>query len=404
MKNSVLVAALVAVGSVFGAQPRSERIGFIYNHDDSCWYQEKWKSRAGDGEAGLRKLVDIFADGNMSEFFVCVNAQCATFDSKTISPYGWCLPADADAKGEYHCSDAIRNCAYNYIRKGVDANAILLDQCRRRKVGGWVSIRMNDCHENFDLKTAFHSRFWREHPQFWCVSNDTRAAGWDVRDRALDYSHREVREYFLAFVKECLERYDADGIELDFMRFTRYFPAGTERKNAHYLTEFLREARALVKSAAEKRGHPVKLAVRVESRPEAARAAGKDFETWAKEGLIDRLIVCNCWTSVDFNLPFGAWKQCVQELDPKVEVIPGLDGGACDIGTDGKRAPRHLLTYGEYAAFIDRMLAAGAKTIYFFNLFDVEDMNVFNKLVQGPFDRDAIHRAAEGVKVTTFHD
>lgn len=40
------------------------------------------------------------------------------------------------------------------------------------------------------------------------------------------------------------------------------------------------------------------------------------------------------------------------------------------------------LSFGEYSAFIDRMLDQGARTIYFFNLFDIpKDSGVREKLV-----------------------
>lgn len=60
----------------------------------------------------------------------------------------------------------------------------------------------------------------------------------------------------------------------------------------------------------------MKLAARIESRPEAARAAGKDFETWAQEGLVDRIIVCNFWPSVDFGLPLEEWNGIALNFSP----------------------------------------------------------------------------------------
>lgn len=386
-------------------ETQMERIGFIYNHDDSCWCADKYLALAGEGEAGLRKLVDVYAGGNMTEFFVCVNSKCADFDSNVISPYGWNLaPLSGTAEPQNRAEGWIRKCATEYIAKGIDANAILLDQCRKRGVAGWISIRMNDCHNTFELDNPIHSKFWLERKDLWCVPNDNRANG-SLTDRAFDYSKREVRDYFLAFLKECLERYDCDGVELDFMRFPRYFPEGNARSKACFLNEFMRNARAIVDAEAARRGHSIGIAARVDSRPDTALDNGKDFITWSKEGLIDRLIVSNFWSSVDFNIPYSEWTRLVASANPDVEVIPGMDGGACLVDPQTGYAKRHLLSYGEYAVFIDRMIRQGAKTIYFFNLFDIKpESGVWDKLVLGPFDPDSIAKAAYGVAVTDIHD
>ncbi len=75
---------------------------------------------------------------------------------------------------------------------------------------------------------------------------------------------------------ETLDRYDIDGLELDFMREPYLFSAGKEAEGAPILTAWLREIRKLVDDAAAKRGHPIRLGVRVPSRPEVASAMGLD--------------------------------------------------------------------------------------------------------------------------------
>lgn len=388
------------------ASGKKRRPGFIYNHDDSCWYAGKYTRIAGDGAAGLRKLVDIYADGNMTELSLCVNSQCATFDSQVVSPYGWNLAeSEESTQGQSTGRDSwIDVCAKDYIARGIDANAVMLDQCRKRKIRSWISIRMNDCHLTFDTSHPIHSRFWVERKDLWCIPNDSRENG-NLCDRALDYSQKDVRDYFTAFVRECLERYDCDGIELDFMRFPRVFPSGTERNNAHHLTDFLRDVRRLTESASAARGRRISLAVRIESRPENALSSGKDYLAWAREGLVDRIIVSNFWTSVDFEIPLSQWKAEIGSINPEVEVIPGMDGGAVDIAPDGTKERRHLLSFGEYAAFIDRMVKQGAESIYFFNLFDIKpESGVWEKLVLGDIDPETIENGARGVKCTSFHD
>ncbi len=108
-------------------------------------------------------------------------------------------------------------------------------------------MRMNDVHNVDDVDNYIHSSFWRKHPDYWRVPG---GKGWT--DRALDYGIPEVREHAMAYVRELLERYDPDGIELDWMRFGYHFRPGKEAEGKALLTQFMREARSLTRQWSEK--------------------------------------------------------------------------------------------------------------------------------------------------------
>ena len=77
-----------------------------------------------------------------------------------------------------------------------------------------------------DTTNFMHSTFWLAHPEYWRVPGST--SGWT--DRAFDYAIPAVREHHMAFVRELLARYDADGLELDWMRFGYHFKPGHEEE------------------------------------------------------------------------------------------------------------------------------------------------------------------------------
>ena len=81
----------------------------------------------------------------------------------------------------------------------------------------------------------------------------------------------------------------------------------------------MRDVRKLVADAAAKRGHPIRLGVRVPSRPEVAAGLGLDAVAWAKEGLIDLLVVTPRWATLEFDMPIRA----VAEDAGDVEGDPG---------------------------------------------------------------------------------
>ena len=113
------------------------------------------------------------------------------------------------------------------LTAGLDPYAIWISRCREKRISPWLSMRMNDVHSVDDPSHFLHSTFWREHPEYWRVPHGS-AAPWV--NRALNYAHAAVREHQMSFVRELLERYDADGLELDWMRFGYHLTPGRERE------------------------------------------------------------------------------------------------------------------------------------------------------------------------------
>jgi len=74
---------------------------------------------------------------------------------------------------------------------------------------------MNDGHAQEILET----KFWVDHPEFHCFNPD--------QGHTLDYGHKEVRDHMFLLIQEAVQRYDCDGIELDFNRFPIFFKDGT---------------------------------------------------------------------------------------------------------------------------------------------------------------------------------
>ncbi len=362
----------------------------VFNEDNSA-YGSCRKYGGPLTEEGLRDYVRrIAAGGKVTHFFMCPNAMCVNWDSAVMEPI-WAAFDRPGAKpvdwqsGVRALHDA-----------GLDIYAIWADEARRQGVSPWLTIRMNDVHCVDDPDNGMHSAFWRNHPEFRRVPN---SAGNPWTDAALDFSHEEVRAYWKAFLAEAFERYDIDGLELDWMRFPEHLPPGRESEFSWCLDEVMAEARRLADEAATRLGHPVRVGARVSSRPEKARVRGTDFETWARKGWIDWLVPSNFWWSVDFNLPYAEWARLLKAANPEVVVVPGLDGGAA---VDGQR---HFLSLGEYSVFADRMYRQGAPGIYLFNLFDCEkDSGVWDAILAEGLPPELVAERAKGVVVTDVHD
>ena len=125
----------------------------------------------------------------------------------------------------------------------------------------------------------------------------------------------------------------------------------------------MREVRKVAREAEPRRGHRILVGARVASAPKVALALGTDAVEWAREGLVDWIVPCNFWTTVDFDLPIDDWQRQVAAANSSVTVIPGLD-----IGVQFFRKRRNL-TSAECRGWSDLQYARGAKGVYLFNYF-----------------------------------
>ena len=164
---------------------------------------------------------------------------------------------------------------------------IIVDECRRRGMRAFVSLRMNDIHDGQHPRGALPNP---ELPTFKRLNPD-----WLVPDldwwSALNFEVAPVRELKLRVIEEFFDRWDFDGIELDWLRHTFYFPRGLEREKGKYLTEFMRAVRRSLRQRAAERGRPIEIAVRVPERVEWCLEGGFEVPTWIREGLVDFLIL-----------------------------------------------------------------------------------------------------------------
>ncbi len=322
MRVITLAGLLILETVTLGAQPGNR---LYYNQDDTDFF---WSSQIPAGKAGetLDRFVDGIADAGVTVFLCDVNARRTNYRSQVWDAY-WdgydpAGPDDQPFLAPIPRADvaAYRKGIGNMLavyQQGLDYPARVIQRCRHDKMSPWITVRMNDCHENNIPAHPFHGSFWVKNPQL----RRKNCSGYFAT--CLDYANPEVRSFYMSLVVEVLDRYDPDGLELDFMREPYVFSADKEQEGAPILTGWMREVRQRVADAAAKRGHPVRLSVRVPSRPEVAVAMGLDAITWAKEGLIDVLVTTPRWATLEFDLPITQWRQALG--DAKVTLLGGLE-------------------------------------------------------------------------------
>ena len=173
-----------------------------------------------------------------------------------------------------------------FMQNGGDALETAVNAAKEIGIAPFVSFRMNDHHYTDNPDAPVHPAFWRENRDFW-ISDSLRY---------LNYLIPEVRKFYFDILKELVENYDIEGLELDFMRYPVFFPEDKLSEGLSVMTEFLREIRRMLDENGEKKGKRLSLAVRVPHTVEKSLKAGLDVCRWDKEGLIDIINVSPYFT------------------------------------------------------------------------------------------------------------
>jgi len=326
----------------------------VINEDNSHFFGSR-KSEAMT-LAGLHAFVDQYAGSAVTHLFLCPNAMRASFRSRSRDAI-WDLVGGKRPEGKWPQN------AKRLFEAGLDPYQVWISRCREKGLSPWLSMRMNDIHGVNETDNFMHSSFWRAHPEFWRVPDGSASP---LVNRAMNYAHAEVRQHQMAFVRELLQRYDPDGLELDWMRFGYHLTPGREREESTILTEFVREVRSLTTDWSKKRGHPILLGVRVPAHPDAASGLGMDAVRWAGEGLVDLVVPCPFWASSDFDIPLELWHERLGEAVERVVVAPGLEYNARP-WPGGQAAANDLASARGFAA---SAYHRGAHSLYLFNWMD----------------------------------
>jgi hypothetical protein len=326
----------------------------LYNLDgDSCL-----STKAGNkgpvevGVEDLRRLVaEIAYEGSrVDTLLVCIDAQVMYYPTRIGTMRGALSTEEERARWP----DSERRRFQNvkaFFDAGIDPYAVILEEGRKKGLEVLLTFRMNDAHGNDFLRT----KFWRDHPQYRLGA-------------ALDFGHEAVRDHVISLIREAIERYDADGIELDFQRFPTFFGGGSTEERVAKMASLVARVRTIVDDVGERRGRRLVLGARAPSdygrrppSPEIAREIGCDPAAWASKGLIDYLAVSE-FLYERGDLPIAAWKAAVRG-------IPVYGGIECTEG-DGKE---RYLTPEKYRRAAERLIKEGAGGIYLFNFFTTRE-------------------------------
>jgi len=250
------------------------------------------------------------------------------------------------------------------LQRGIDPIRVMVDFGRRHGMEVFWDLRMNDTHDaGLDGYGPYLvPKLKRDHPEYLVGTGQKppKYGTWS----SVNFAVPEVRDLAYRFVEEVCQKFDVDGVELDFFRHACFFKSVAEggrasREELDMMTDLLRRIRQMTEREGLRRGRPILIAIRVPDSVEYCRGIGLDLEKWLAEGLTD-LLIGTCYFQCN------PWEYLV-ELGHRhgVPVYPCLSESR--VLGETRFSRRSIESYRARAA---RAWAAGADGIYLFNYFD----------------------------------
>lgn len=114
-----------------------------------------------------------------------------------------------------------KNLILSLHKQNIDYLPELIDLYHKAGISFCASFRMNDAHHKSRPSGSLSSKFWIEHQdlRLWEVSD-----GISYYNATMDFSFPKLRKLRLDSIVEVCDKYDVDGIELDFCRNPYTFP------------------------------------------------------------------------------------------------------------------------------------------------------------------------------------
>lgn len=238
--------------------------------------------------------MDLLAKSGVEAFVINPNTQVAWYPSR-VAPTAW----DGYTRGDSRWAGwmsvyskesnlAMMDRYLDMLEAGVDWLETVVGLCRARGISPWLSVRMNDMHGVDDPAgnpincPLFAEPRYRLSGRRVNPSNPPREY-W----AALNYACPEVRDYYFRMIRELVEGYAFEGLELDFLRNPAIGEVGSGTEFIETMLNYLADIRKLTRARAESSGRNYPLGLRIPGNLAQLKSIGLDVPTTVERGLID---------------------------------------------------------------------------------------------------------------------
>lgn len=310
---------------------------------DSCAFfysPEVWQPEGGPySPKAIENQIKLIADSGIDTYIINPNTQMPWYPSKHrdyvfkgyqrgdrefFRGHGICQGTDPDKMDAFlDQTVAFANLYLDLKEQGIDWFEETERACRRCGIAPWISIRMNDTHGgNIPELSYMNAEIFKRDPSIRL--NKPCIYPWDSNHRyAFDYSQQRVRDYMFDMIKECVEEYSYEGLELDFLRDPILLSPVASKEDTEMITSWIAGIRRLTIKKSQKTGRPFPLGIRSCGHLNLMRDMGLDIRALAKKGLIDFASFSNFWqTSWDMD-----YTELRKELGEEITLYGVIEGG-----------------------------------------------------------------------------
>ncbi len=229
------------------------------------------------------RIVDTYVDSGLDTLSWCMgDTGRQRYETADILSHPSNLP-----------SDRRNDLASQNLQRLIDSDGgpvtIFTKLCHDIGIKFLPSLRMNS-HYDRAVTDDNIGTIRRDHPEYLIgrpgeqlTPNTTE---WGIRT-GLDYARSEVRSHVAAIAIDLFERFDTDGVELDFMRHPAFFRVDEAYGSRHLMTDMLRQIRARMNAVSATKGRDLEILVRVPPTLADSARIGLDVDTWIREGIVD---------------------------------------------------------------------------------------------------------------------
>ena len=321
--------------TVQSARKRLARHRNLYNADCNTYFYnpEMWQPEGLPYSArAIHRFVDRLADNGIDTLLTNPNTQIVWYPSKKLQS------ATADyRRGD---RDSLRSHAEGLGLKGrlleryfdemgkifgvmldleeagVDWLAETAKACRRRRIAPWLSFRMNDTHGGVSPESRINCELYRD--ARYRLSGRVPGANGKIEPSwiGLDYAHAEVRRYMLDLMREGIEDYDFDGVELDWLRHPVCCEPVATPRQVQTMTAWFGKIRALTNARARRSGRGCPLGLRIPGSLGYMKSIGIDVPELVRQGIIDFVGFSDFWQTT-WDMPYDSLRA---ELGPDIAI------------------------------------------------------------------------------------
>ena len=377
---------------------------FFYNPEK--WQPEDFSLQERDGRlvpiggpfkaVAIHRFVENLATSGIDTFIINANASRAWYPSKVIPGIldgyrrgdreffrGHAICAGAtDRAGEEKFIDGIMpfmNLYLDLLEAKVDWLAETAGACRQHQLSPWVSIRMNDYHGHKNIEGSFFNLPLLKKPEMRLRQSAYSPTMFEPGYRTgLNYERAEVRALMFAQIKEVVQDYDFEGLELDWWRQPLCCEPNASPATVEMISDWIREVRALTQRQAKRTGRPYPLGLRIPGQLETLKSIGLDVPTLCREGTLDFVAPSGFWCTA-WEMPHDDLRR---KLGDRVAIYGVIEDGANTLPTHspvtGRRQPIRYTSASREMLHANAAgkLALGADGIEWFNFYCTDQARV----------------------------